>query len=108
MNENLNLVCSRLLLEAVASSLTELFSKDLCAATISGCRADWTISKLVCTRPLKTRPSPLYVYENAGTRAEQDKGIQALRHKCDILWARLDAPYFAYVQPGWPPPRAFT
>ena len=33
--------------------------------------------------------------------------IQALRDKCDILWAQLDALYFAYVQPGWPPPGAF-
>jgi pyrroloquinoline-quinone synthase len=30
-----------------------------------------------------------------------------LRAKCDILWAQLDALYFAYVQPAWPPPGAF-
>jgi pyrroloquinoline-quinone synthase len=48
-----------------------------------------------------------YVYENAKTRAEQGLAIQALRDKCDILWAQLDALYFAYVQPGWPPPGAF-
>jgi len=30
-----------------------------------------------------------------------------LRAKCDILWAQLDALYFAYVRPGWPPPGAF-
>jgi len=30
-----------------------------------------------------------------------------LRAKCDILWAQLDALYFAYVNPGWPPPGAF-
>jgi len=23
------------------------------------------------------------------------------------LWAQLDALYFAYVEPGWPPPGAF-
>jgi pyrroloquinoline-quinone synthase len=33
--------------------------------------------------------------------------IAALRAKCDILWAQLDALYFAYVQPGWPAPGAF-
>jgi pyrroloquinoline-quinone synthase len=48
-----------------------------------------------------------YVYENAKTHAEQELAIQALRDKCDILWAQLDALYFAYVQPGWPPPGAF-
>jgi pyrroloquinoline-quinone synthase len=48
-----------------------------------------------------------YVYDTAKTRAEQELAIQALRDKCDILWAQLDALYFAYVQPGWPPPGAF-
>jgi pyrroloquinoline-quinone synthase len=48
-----------------------------------------------------------YVFEHAATRAEQERAIQALRDKCDILWAQLDALYFAYVQPGWPPPGAF-
>src|SRR6202007_2358576 len=48
-----------------------------------------------------------YVYDNAKRRAEQELAIQALRDKCDILWAQLDALYFAYVQPGWPPPGTF-
>jgi len=33
--------------------------------------------------------------------------IAALREKCEILWAQLDAIYYAYVQPGWAPPGAF-
>ena len=48
-----------------------------------------------------------YVHEHATTRAEQELAIQAPRDKCDILWAQLDALYFAYVEPGWPPPGAF-
>ena len=48
-----------------------------------------------------------FVHENAKNRAEQELAIQALRDKCDILWAQLDALYFAYVEPGWPPPGAF-
>src|SRR5438445_10403857 len=48
-----------------------------------------------------------YVYEHAKSREEQEGAVQALRDKCDILWAQLDALYFAYVQPGWPPPGAF-
>ena len=45
---------------------------------------------------------------NLGDRkAILDGAIQALRDKCGILWAQLDALYFAYVQPGWPPPGAF-
>jgi pyrroloquinoline quinone (PQQ) biosynthesis protein C len=47
------------------------------------------------------------VYENAKTREQQKLATQALRDKCDILWALLDALYFAYVQPAWPPPGAF-
>jgi pyrroloquinoline-quinone synthase len=45
--------------------------------------------------------------KHARTRAEQDKAHAALRAKCDILWAQLDALYFAYVEPGWPPPGTF-
>ena len=39
-------------------------------------------------------------------REEQDKAHAAVRAKCDILRAQLDALYFAYVNPGWPPPGA--
>jgi hypothetical protein len=28
----------------------------------------------------------------------------ALTTKCHILWSLLDALYFAYISPGWPPP----
>jgi pyrroloquinoline-quinone synthase len=32
----------------------------------------------------------------------------ALRTKCDILWAQLDALHHAYVEPGHVPPGAFV
>jgi pyrroloquinoline-quinone synthase len=48
-----------------------------------------------------------WVIEHARTEAEQESALKALRAKCDILWAQLDALYFAYVAPGWPPPGAF-
>jgi pyrroloquinoline-quinone synthase len=48
-----------------------------------------------------------YAFDHAATRADQERVIAALRDKCDILWAQLDALYFAYVEPGWPPPGAF-
>jgi len=48
------------------------------------------------------------VVKNARTREQQDAAHNALRAKCDILWAMLDALYFAYVQPGWPPPAHFS
>ena len=34
--------------------------------------------------------------------------LAALRFKCDVLWAQLDALYLAYVEPGLIPPGAFV
>jgi len=115
VNEYLNLVRTRPLLEAVASSLTELFSRDLITLRMDRLRQyySWLAGGLdYFEARLEQAPEDAafairYVYENARTREEQEKAIQALRDKCDILWAQLDALYFAYVEPGWPPPGAF-
>ena len=115
VNEYLNIVRSRSLLEAVASSLTELFSRDLISLRMEKLRQHypWLSGGLayfearLTQAPEDAKFAIDYVYENAKTRAEQGLAIQALRDKCDILWAQLDALYFAYVQPGWPPPGAF-
>jgi len=115
VNEYLNLVRSRSLLEAVASSLTELFSRDLISLRMEKLRQHypWLSGGLayfevrLTQAPEDAKFAINYVCENAKTRAEQELAIQALRDKCDILWAQLDALYFAYVQPGWPPPGAF-
>jgi pyrroloquinoline-quinone synthase len=115
VNEYLNIVRSRSLLEAVASSLTELFSRDLISLRMEKLRQHypWLSGGLdyfearLTQAPEDANFAINYVYENAKTRAEQERAIQALCDKCDILWAQLDALYFAYVQPGWPPPGAF-
>jgi pyrroloquinoline-quinone synthase len=115
VNEYLNIVRSRSLLEAVASSLTELFSRDLITLRMEKLRQfyPWLSGGLdyfearLTQAPEDAAFAVNYVFENAKTRAEQELAIQALRDKCDILWAQLDALYFAYVQPGWPPPGAF-
>jgi pyrroloquinoline-quinone synthase len=115
VNEYLNIVRSRSLLEAVASSLTELFSRDLISLRMEKLREHypWLASGLDYFQARLTQgPEDAafaidYVSRHAKTRAEQELAIQALRDKCDILWAQLDALYFAYVQPGWPPPGAF-
>jgi len=115
VNEYLNIVRSRTLLEAVASSLTEMFSRDLISLRMDRLRQHypWLAGGLdyfqarLSQAPEDAKFAITYVYENAHTRAEQELAIQALRDKCDILWAQLDALYFAYVQPGWPPPGAF-
>src|SRR5580698_7310385 len=115
VNEYLNIVRSRSLLEAVASSLTELFSTKLITLRVEKLREHypWLAGGLdyfearLYQAPEDSQFAVNYVYDNANTRAEQELAIQALRDKCDILWAQLDALYFAYVQPGWPPPGAF-
>lgn len=49
-----------------------------------------------------------YVKAEARTPAEQGAVLAALRFKCDVLWAQLDALHFAYVAPGLVPPGAFV
>jgi pyrroloquinoline-quinone synthase len=115
VNEYLNIVRTRPMLEAVASSLTELFSRDLIALRMGKLREHypWLSGGLdyfearLTQAPEDAAFAFQYIAGHAKTRAEQEKAIQALRDKCDILWAQLDALYFSYVQPGWPPPGAF-
>lgn len=108
----LDLVSKRTLLEAVASSLTELFSRDLISLRIDALRQHypWLESGLLYFRARLTQaPEDAafaldYVTRNAATREQQELAMAALRAKCDILWAQLDAIHFAYVTPGWPAP----
>jgi len=111
----LSLVRSKTFLEAVASSLTEMFSRDLIALRMDRMRQhypwlsgglDYFTARLD-QAPEDARFALQWVTEHARTRTEQELAIAALRAKCDILWAQLDAIYFSYVQPGWPPPGAF-
>ena len=115
MDAYLDLVKNRTFLEAVASSLTELFSRDLIALRMDRLRQhypclssglDYFTARLH-QAPEDARFALQWVTEHAHTRAEQELAVAALQAKCDILWAQLDAIYFAYVQPGWPPPGAF-
>jgi pyrroloquinoline-quinone synthase len=111
----LDLVSKRTLLEAVASSLTEMFSRDLISLRVGRLREHypWLDSGLAYfTGRLTQAPEDAafalaWVTKMARTREQQESAIAALRAKCDILWAQLDAIHFAYVEPGWPPPGAF-
>jgi len=108
-------VSTRSHLEAVASSLTELFSRRLIALRMEKLREyyPWLAPGLDYFAGRLTQASEdadfalAWVVKHARTREEQDAAHAALRSKCDILWAMLDALYFAYVQPGWPPPGTF-
>jgi pyrroloquinoline-quinone synthase len=111
----IHLVQSRTFLEAVASSLTELFSTKLIVLRTDRLRQHypWLTSGLdyfqsrITQAPEDANFALAWVVEHARTREEQDLALAALSAKCDILWAMLDAIYFAYVLPGWPPPGSF-
>jgi coenzyme PQQ biosynthesis protein C len=111
----LELVRSGTFLEAVASSLTELFSGKLIALRMDALRRyyPWLSGGLdyfegrLTQAPEDVDFALAWVVKHARTREEQEQALAALRAKCNILWAQLDAVYFAYVSPGWPPPGAF-
>jgi len=102
--------------EAVASSLTEMFSKKLITLRVDRLRQHypWLSDGLdyfdgrMTQAPEDAEFALAWVVKHARTRAEQDAAHNALRAKCDILWAQLDALHQAYVNPAWPPPGAFV
>ena len=49
-----------------------------------------------------------YVKTHARTPEQQRLVENALRFKCQVLWAQLDALYHAYVDPGLVPQGAFA
>ena len=104
------------ILEAVASSLTELFAPSIHKRRISGMLAnyDFIDEKVVAyfRRRLEqaTRDADFalaYVRKNAKTVEQQRGAIAALTFKTDVLWAQLDALHYCYVTPGNIPPGAF-
>ena len=112
-----NFVRDRSVLEAVASSLTEMFSPTIIAERVSGMLAnyDWITKETLAyfTPRLTQAPKDVnfaldYVEEHARGRTEQEQVLAALRYKCDILWSMLDALHYAYVEPGRIPPGAFV
>jgi pyrroloquinoline-quinone synthase len=110
-------VAERPLLEAIASSLTELFSPQIISERVEGMLANYafvtreTLAYFVARPPQAERDSGFaldYVKRNATTPAAQAAVLAALEFKCDVLWAMLDALYHAYVEPGHIPPGAFV
>jgi len=110
-------VRERSLLEAVASSLTELFSPTIISERVSGMLKNYnfvteeTLSYFSARMTQAPRDSDFaldYVKREARTPEQQDQVLAALRFKCDVLWSQLDALHFAYVAPGHIPPGAFV
>jgi pyrroloquinoline quinone biosynthesis protein D len=110
-------VRDRTLLEAIASSLTELFSPMIISERVAGMLAGYDfISRDALAyfdRRLSQAPRDAdfaldFVRRNATTPDLQDAALAALRFKCDVLWAQLDALHHAYVSPAEPPPGSWT
>ena len=103
------------LVEAVASSLTELFAPSIHKRRIAGMLANYEFidEKVIAyfRRRLDQAPKDAdfaldYVKRNARTVEQQRGAIAALKFKTDVLWAQLDALHHAYVC-GAIPPGAF-
>jgi coenzyme PQQ biosynthesis protein C len=104
------------LLEAIASSLTELFSPTIISERVSGMLANYDFVTAETLAYFKARLTEAprdadfaldYVKRHARTPEQQRAVIAALEFKCDVLWAQLDALHFAYVEPALIPPGAF-
>ncbi|ATY34902.1 pyrroloquinoline-quinone synthase PqqC [Sphingomonas psychrotolerans] len=110
-------VRDRTLLEAIASSLTELFAPAIIAERVSGMLKHYdfiTRETLAYFTPRLTQAPQdsawalAYVRSEAVTLEKQAAVLAALRFKCDVLWSQLDGLYYAYVAPGFVPPGAFV
>ena len=110
-------VRERPLLEAIASSLTEMFSPGIISNRVSGMLAgyDFVTSETLSYFNARLSQAPrdadwalAYVKQHAVTPELQDAVANALIFKCNVLWAQLDALHHAYVAPGMIPPGAFV
>ena len=104
------------MLEAIASSLTEMFSPAIISERVSGMLKNYDFisektlayfGKRLTQAPRDADFALAYVKENARTPAEQAAVCDALRFKCNVLWAQLDALHHAYVEEGQIPPGAW-
>jgi coenzyme PQQ biosynthesis protein C len=110
-------VRDRTLLEAVASSLTELFSPTIISERMAGMLANYpfvtreTLTYFDKRPPQARRDSDFaldYVRRHALTEEQQQAVLAALEFKCNVLWAMLDALSYAYVAPKHVSPGAFV
>ena len=103
-------------LEAIASSLTELFAPNLHEERISGMLKHYDFvnpdimsyfSRRLTQAPRDAGFALEYVREHANTPREREAVCNALIFKTNVLWVQLDALYHAYVD-GHIPPGAFV
>jgi pyrroloquinoline-quinone synthase len=110
-------VRERTLLEAIASSLTEMFSPQIIAERIDGMLAGYPFVSRETLAYFDRRPPQAardanfaldYCKNRARSPEQQQAVLKALEFKCGMLWAMCDALYHAYVEPGHIPPGSFV
>lgn len=108
-----NFVGSRPWIEGVAASLTELFAPALMLQRLAAFEKFYPWIDPAALAYFRSRPSLAardsehglaLVLEHCHSRAEQERAVAALRFKCDLLSAQLDALYYHCVAnlPGAP------
>jgi pyrroloquinoline-quinone synthase len=106
-------VREKTLLEAIASSLTELFAANIHSERIEGLLRHYDFANEESLGYFKSRlreaPKDVvfglsWVVDNSDTLEKQDAAAAALTFKTDVLWSQLDALHSAYVEPGHIPP----
>jgi pyrroloquinoline-quinone synthase len=110
-------VSEKSLLEAIASSLTELFSPGIIRERVTGMLSGYdfideqTLSYFqprLNQAPRDAEFALAYVKEHATTPELRKLVCKALLFKCDVLWSQLDALHHAYVLGGGIPPGCFV
>ncbi len=100
------------LLTAVAASLTEMFAGDIMTARIAAFERHypWVDAEGLAYFRSRTTVAPrdaafglAFVLEHAATHADQQRCLDALASKCEILWGLLDAVEAAHRQPRLAP-----
>ncbi|GBR44559.1 pyrroloquinoline-quinone synthase PqqC [Neokomagataea thailandica] len=108
----IHFVRDRSILEAIASSLTELFSPTIISERVSGMLQHYdfishdTLAYFTPRLTQAPRDSDFalaYVREHAKTIEQQEAVLAALEFKCSVLWTMLDALDHAYINGNIPP-----
>jgi pyrroloquinoline-quinone synthase len=94
--------------EGVAASLTELFAPPLLAGRLAALEKHYPwidpaglayFRARLTQAPRDSDHGLTTVLAHCHTHAEQERAVAALRFKCDLLWAQLDALYQHCVAP---------
>ena len=105
-----DLVRSRSLLEAVASSLTEFFAPDIMTKRVLAWEKHypWVSPEMLAyfrgrvARARRDSEEAIdFAVRHAITYELQERCVAALIRKTEILWQLLDCVYAAYIDPAW-------